>query len=149
MAQANRFTGKEMVITFNTVDENDDPVAVTLEADFKTLAVKESVNSAEATAGADGHEYSIPTYAASTIDVETLGVKQADNEYDNIQTYIQEGVFGELVYSPEGDAEYAPRFTADGYIESAEIEYPFDDVVSVKFTFKCNAAIVVDAWPDL
>lgn len=138
MAQANRLTGKNMVITINGLE---------IQADFKSLAVKESVNSAEATGGSDAHEFSLPTYGASSIDVEVLGVDSTDTDYGDIQTETAKGATGDLVWGPEGDAEGAPRFTATGYVESRDSDYKFDDAVGLKFTYKCTAAIVEDTWP--
>lgn len=138
MALANRYTGSAMALTINDI-----PLA----ADYKSLAVKESVNSAEGTAGGDAHEYSVPTYAASSISVELLGVAQDDDEYGDIQTETAKGATGDLVWGPEGDAEGAPRFTATGYVESRDQDLKFDDMVTLKFTYKCTADIVEDTYP--
>lgn len=137
MAQANRYTGKDLYATIG---------GTVISADFKSVAVKESVNSAEATGGSDAHEYSIPTYAASSIDVELFGLKKADAGYANIMTYTTRGSTSALVYGPEGNTAGLPKFTAAGFVESREIEYPFDDAVNVKFTYKCNAAIAETTW---
>lgn len=138
MALANRYTGSAMALTINDI---------AIAADYKSLAIKESVNSAEGTAGGDAHEYSVPTYGASSISVELLGVTSADGDYSDIQSETTKGATGDLVWGPEGDAEGSPRFTATGYVESRDQDIKFDDMVSLKFTYKCTADIVEDTWP--
>lgn len=138
MAQAQRYTGKDMVITINAIE---------LTAEYKSLTVKESMNSAEATGGADGHEFSLTTYGAGSVDVEVLGVREADTNYADIQTETAKGSVGPLVWGPEGDATGLPRFTAAGYVESRDGEYKFDDAVGLKFSYKLTASITEDTWP--
>lgn len=137
MTQANRYTGKSLYATIG---------GTVISTDFKSVAVKESVNSAEATGGSDAHEYSIPTYAASSVDVEMFGLKKADANYAAIMSNTAKGSTAALVYGPEGNTAGLPKFTATGFVESREIEYPFDDAVNVKFTYKCNAAIAETTW---
>ena len=132
MAQANRYTGKNLYMTIG---------GTVISTDYKSVAVKESVNSAEATGGSDAHEYSIPTYAASSISVEIFGLKKADTNYAAIMSGTAKGSTAALVYGPEGNTALLPKFTAGGYVESRDIDYKFDDSVNVKFTYKCTSAI--------
>lgn len=137
MAQANRYTGKNLYMTIG---------GTVIGTDYKSVAVKESVNSAEATGGADAHEYSIPTYAASSIDVEIFGLKKADGSYAAIMSGTAKGSTAALVWGPEGNTASLPKFTATGYVESRDIDYKFDDAVGLKFTYKCTASIAESTW---
>ena len=137
MAQAGRYTGKDMAITIGGTAVN---------SEYQSLKVKESVESAEATAGADTHEYSIPLYGTSEVEVELFGVNKADAGYANIRTQTTRGALGPLIFGPEGSANGKPKFTATGYVEEREEEYTFKDAVTLKFKFKCNAAIAESTY---
>lgn len=133
MAQAGRYTGKDMAITIG---------GTAINSEYQSLKVKESVESAEATAGSDTHEYSIPLYGTSEIEVEVFGVNKADAGYTNIKAQTAKGALGPLIWGPEGTTSGKPKFTATGYVEEREEEYTFKDAVTLKFKFKCTAAIV-------
>ena len=132
MTQAKRYTGKAMVVTIN---------AIAIEADYKSVSVKEDIEDAGATAGADAHEFSLPTYRTSEIEVEFFGVTKSDAQYSNIETNTTPGATGSLIWGPEGNTSGKPKFTATGFVKSRSKEFNFDDTVNYSFTFKCNAAI--------
>ena len=138
MTQAKRYTGKAMVVTIN---------AIAIEADYKSVSVKEDIEDAGATAGADAHEFSLPTYRTSEIEVEMFGVKSTDTSYANIMGETDPGSTGDLVWYPEGDDPTLPVFTAGGYVKSRSIETPFEDAVALSFTYKTTEAIDEDVVP--
>lgn len=134
MAQANRYTGKDMVILIGDT---------VISSEYQSLKVKEGVESAEATAGSDLHEYSIPTYATSEVEVELFGVNKTSDTYEDIREQTSIGATGPLVWHPEGvgGGGTKPIFTATGYVKDREEEYTFKDAVTLKFKFVCTARI--------
>ena len=132
MAQAYRYTGKNLYATL---------ASNVIYADYKSIAVKEDIEDAGATAGADAHEFSLPTYRTSEIEVEFFGVTKSDAQYSNIETNTTPGATGSLIWGPEGNTSGKPKFTATGFVKSRSKEFNFDDTVNYSFTFKCNAAI--------
>ena len=133
MAVANRYTGKNMYITYNST---------VLSADYQTLTVKREHGKAEKTAGADAHASYIPTYADTSIELEVLrkGGSAGSAEWGVLIGAYGTSTDGTLLWAPEGTASGNYNTSATGFIESLETEYPFDDVVKLTITFQCNAA---------
>lgn len=133
MAVANRFTGKNMYIAYNST---------VLSADYQTLKVKREHGKAEKTAGADTHASYIPTYADTSIELEVLkkGGTAGSAEWSVLSGAYGTSTDGTLLWAPEGTATNSYYTSAVGFIESLETEFPFDDVVKLTVTFQCNAA---------
>ncbi len=133
MAVANRYTGKNMYITYNST---------VLSADYQTLTVKREHGKAEKTAGADTHASYIPTYADTSIELEVLrkGGTAGSAEWGVLTGAIGTSTDGTLLWASEGTATGSFYNSGTGFIESLETEYPFDDVVKMTMTFQLNAA---------
>jgi len=134
MAVADRHTGKNMVITYNTT--------TVLSADYQTVTVKREFGKAEKSAGADAHASYIPTYGDTSVELEVLkkGGTAGTVEWGVLTGALGTSTDGTLIWAPEGTASGKQGWSMTGFIESLETEYPFDDVVKLTVTFQGNAA---------
>lgn len=134
MATSDRYTGKNLYATVN---------GTVISADFTSVSVSRSFGKAEATAGADTHAFYIPTYADSSIDIETFAKSGTNGttEWGALSGLLGSTTAGTLIWAPEGTATGKAKRTALGFIETLDVEYPFDDVVTLKITFQPTSAI--------
>lgn len=139
MAVADRFTGKNMYITLN---------GTVVSADFTSVKMTREVGKAEKTAGADTHASYIPTYLDTTVEVESLKKSgtAGTSEWSALTTVLGPASDGTLIWSPEGTATGKPKHTATGFLESIEVEFPFDDTVQLTIGFQCNVAPTDAVW---
>jgi|GEM_PF-5976348 len=134
-----RYTGRNMFIEWTP--NGGSPIR--LDGDYRTVTLSEEIDSIDATAGADTFKRFIPGLQEVTVDLEML-----DNDANAAAFYeaIKPGDVGTLVLGPQGNGTGKIKFTIPAMVESREREYPYDDVVTLKVTFKGTGPVVTETF---
>ena len=129
----NNITGKDAYINWAS-----SAGTINLSGDYRSVSIKENVDTAETTAGADTHKTYIPTIKSATIDYS--GLFPAGSAGTALYAALAAGVQGTLTIAPEGTAtgKLSKAYTAISM--GATFDTPYADVVTVNCTFQSNGA---------
>lgn len=127
----NNVTGKDAVINWIWTGGT-----VNLATDYRSISVKESVDTAETTAGADTYKTYLATIKSASIDY--AGLFPAGGTALNAALAAGNG--GTLYYAPEGTASGKMTKSYPAISLGATFETPYADVVAVNVTFQANGA---------
>lgn len=127
----NNITGKDAVISWVWSGGT-----VNLATDYRSVSIKESVDTAETTAGADTHKTFLPTIKSATIDYSGLFPTGGTALYASLAA----GVSGTLTVAPEGTAAGKVSKAYPAISMGATYDTPYADVVTVNVTFRSNGA---------
>ena len=127
----NNIVGKDAVINWVWTGGT-----VNLATDYRSVSVKESVDTAETTAGADTHKTFLPTIKSATIDYSGLFPTGGTALYAALAAGIQ----GTLTVAPEGTASGKVSKAYPAICMGATYDTPYADVVTVNCTFQSNGA---------
>jgi len=127
----NNITGKDAVISWVWSGGT-----VNLATDYRSVSIKESVDTAETTAGADTHKTYLPTIKSATIDYSGLFPTGGTALY----AALAAGVSGTLTVAPEGTAAGKVSHAYPAISKGATYDTPYADVVTVNVTFQSNGA---------
>jgi hypothetical protein len=134
-----RYTGRNMFIEWTP----DGGSAIRLDGDYRTVTLSEEIDSIDATAGADTFKKFIPGLQEVTVDLEML---DNDAHASTFYAAIEPGDVGTLVLGPHGNETGKIKFTIPAMVESREREYPYDDVVTLKVTFKGTGPVTTGTF---
>ena len=127
----NNITGKDAVISWVWSGGT-----VNLATDYRSVSIKENVDTAETTAGADTHKTYLPTIKSANIDYSGLFPTGGTALYASLTAGIQ----GTLTVAPEGTASGKDSKAYPGICMGATYDTPYADVVTVNCTFQSNGA---------
>jgi len=127
----NNITGKDAYISWVWTGGT-----LNLAADYRTLALNESVDTAETTAGADTHKTYLATIKSATIDYSGLFPTGGTVLY----AALAAGMSGTLTVAPEGTASGKVSHAYPAISLGATYDTPYADVVTVNCTFQSNGA---------
>ena len=127
----NNIVGKDAVISWVWTGGT-----VNLATDYRSVSVKENVDTAETTAGADTHKTYLPTIKSATIDYSGLFPAGGTALY----AALAAGVQGTLTVAPEGTASGKVSKSYPAICMGATYDTPYADVVTVNCTFQSNGA---------
>ena len=127
----NNITGKDAVISWVWTGGT-----INLATDYRSISVKENVDTAETTAGADTHKTFLPTIKSSTIDYS--GVFPTGGTV--LYAALAAGMGGTLTVAPEGTAAGKVSHAYPAISMGATYDTPYADVVTVTCTFQGNGA---------
>lgn len=130
MAQ-NNITGKDAYISWVWSGGT-----LNLATDNRSVSVKEAVDTAETTAGADTHKTFLPTIKSATIDYSGLFPTGGTALY----AALTAGVTGTITVAPEGTAAGKVSHAYPAICMGATYDTPYADVVTVNVTFQSNGA---------
>lgn len=134
-----RYTGRNMFIEWTP----DGGSPIRLDGDYRTVTLSEEIDSIDATAGADTFKKFIPGLQEVKVDLEML-----DNDANASTFYaaIEPGDVGTLVLGPQGNGAGKIKLTIPAMVESREREYPYDDVVTLKITFRGTGPVTTGTF---
>ena len=127
----NNIVGKDAVISWVWTGGT-----VNLATDYRSVSVKENVDTAETTAGADTHKTFLPTIKSATIDYSGLFPTGGTVLY----AALAAGMSGTLTVAPEGTASGKVSKAYPAISMGATYDTPYADVVTVNCTFQSNGA---------
>ena len=127
----NNIVGKDAVISWVWTGGT-----VNLATDYRSVSVKENVDTAETTAGADTHKTFLPTIKSATIDYSGLFPTGGTVLY----AALAAGMSGTLTVAPEGTASGKVSKAYPAICMGATYDTPYADVVTVNCTFQSNGA---------
>lgn len=127
----NNVTGKAAYISWASSAGTID-----LATDYRSVSIKENIDTAETTAGADTHKTYLPTIKSATIDYSGLFPSGGTALYDALAA----GVQGTLTVAPEGTASGKVSKAYPAICMGATYDTPYADVVTVNCTFQSNGA---------
>ena len=127
----NNIVGKDAVISWVWTGGT-----VNLATDYRSVSVKENVDTAETTAGADTHKTFLPTIKSATIDYSGLFPTGGTALY----AALAAGMSGTLTVAPEGTASGKVSKAYPAICMGATYDTPYADVVTVNCTFQSNGA---------
>ncbi len=119
-----------------------------ISATRRTLDVSHNMETADATAGADAYRNFVTTVKMLEVEAEVLGLTFGTG--GSAQTAaLQPGVFGTLIWGPEGTATGSPKWGAYMMLSEFSPSYPFDDVVVYKAKFVMGGtALAFNGYTD-
>ena len=127
----NNIVGKDAVISWVWTGGT-----VNLATDYRSVSVKENVDTAETTAGADTHKTFLPTIKSATIDYSGLFPTGGTV----LCAALAAGMSGTLTVAPEGTASGKVSKAYPAICMGATYDTPYADVVTVNCTFQSNGA---------
>ena len=127
----NNIVGKDAVISWVWTGGT-----VNLATDYRSVSVKENVDTAETTAGADTHKTFLPTIKSASIDYSGLFPTSGTVLY----AALAAGMSGTLTVAPEGTASGKVSHAYPAISLGATYDTPYADVVTVNCTFQSNGA---------
>ena len=127
----NNIVGKDAVISWVWTGGT-----VNLATDYRSVSVKENVDTAETTAGADTHKTFLPTIKSASIDYSGLFPTGGTVLY----AALAAGMSGTLTVAPEGTATGKVTHAYPAISLGATYDTPYADVVTVNCTFQSNGA---------
>ena len=127
----NNITGKDAYISWVWTGGT-----LNLNTDYRSVSVKENVDTAETTAGADTHKTFLPTIKSATIDYSGLFPTGGTALY----AALAAGMSGTLTVAPEGTAAGKVSHAYPAICMGATYDTPYADVVTVNCTFQSNGA---------
>ena len=127
----NNIVGKDAVISWVWTGGT-----VNLATDYRSISVKESVDTAETTAGADTHKTYLATIKSASIDYSGLFPTGGTVLY----AALAAGMSGTLTVAPEGTATGKVTHAYPAISLGATYDTPYADVVTVNCTFQSNGA---------
>ena len=125
----NNIVGKDAVISWVWTGGT-----VNLATDYRSVSVKENVDTAETTAGADTHKTFLPTIKSATIDYSGLFPTGGTALY----AALAAGMTGTLTVAPEGTASGKVSHAYPAISLGATYDTPYSDVVTINVTFQSN-----------
>ena len=125
----NNIVGKDAVISWVWTGGT-----VNLATDYRSISVKENVDTAETTAGADTHKTFLPTIKSASIDYSGLFPTGGTVLY----AALAAGMSGTLTVAPEGTATGKVTHAYPAISLGATYDTPYADVVTVNCTFQSN-----------
>ena len=116
---------------------------VTLNTDYRSFSVSKSVETVDATAGADENRRYLQTFDVIGVDLEALA--QSDG---GTSTYsvLQQGTNGTLIWAPSGTVATRLKCTLPAFISQSNMAVPYADVVTLSLSFTANGAYVEANW---
>ena len=127
----NNITGKDAYISWVWTGGT-----LNLNTDYRSVSVKENVDTAETTAGADTHKTYLPTIKSATIDYSGLFPTGGTALY----AALAAGMSGTLTVAPEGTASGKVSHAYPAICMGATYDTPYADVVTVNCTFQSTGA---------
>ena len=127
----NNIVGKDAVISWVWTGGT-----LNLATDYRSVSVKENVDTAETTAGADTHKTYLATIKSATIDYSGLFPTGGTVLY----AALAAGMSGTLTVAPEGTASGKVSHAYPAICMGATYDTPYADVVTVNCTFQSNGA---------
>ena len=127
----NNIVGKDAVISWVWTGGT-----VNLATDYRSVSVKENVDTAETTAGADTHKTFLPTIKSATIDYSGLFPTGGTALY----AALAAGMTGTLTVAPEGTASGKVSHAYPAICLGATYDTPYSDVVTINVTFQTTGA---------
>lgn len=127
----NNITGKDAYISWVWTGGT-----LNLATDNRSVSVKEAVDTAETTAGADTHKTYLPTIKSATIDYSGLFPTGGTALY----AALAAGMVGTITVAPEGTASGKVSHAYPAISMGATYDTPYADVVTVNVTFQSNGA---------
>ena len=127
----NNIVGKDAVISWVWTGGT-----INLATDYRSVSVKENVDTAETTAGADTHKTFLPTIKSASIDYSGLFPTGGTALY----AALAAGMSGTLTVAPEGTASGKVSKAYPAICMGATYDTPYADVVTVNVTFQSNGA---------
>lgn len=128
-----RYSGQNLVITFNSVS---------LEADFVSFEFNEEQKVAEVTAGNDTNATYVTTYKDGTASLTLYDVDDAQTAWNGLAV----GTTGDLVIGPEGSTTGNPRMTVNAIALTRNRSFPFDDKIEIAAEFQFSGAVTEDTY---
>ena len=135
MASAGRITGKDIYVTFG---------GTVISGDFTSVNRSDEADLADATAGADTRHY----YIATGREDGNVGFEcMYDGSTVTVWTAIAPNAQGTLIIAPKGTTAGYPKWTTNkAIVASREIDFPFDDAVTVTAEFQVCLAWSETTW---
>jgi len=127
----NNITGKDAYISWVWSGGT-----LNLNTDYRSVSVKESVDTAETTAGADTHKTYLPTIKSASIDYSGVFPTGGTALY----AALASGMSGTLTVAPEGTATGKVSHAYPAICMGATYDTPYAGVVTVNCTFQSNGA---------
>jgi hypothetical protein len=115
MAEANRYTGKNVTIVFD---------GVTISNDYSELSIERSIGLAEKTAGADDDASYNTTYRSSRWSLKLFNTGEADA---SIRTKLKVGTTALLTVYPKGNTTGRPVLSFTAIVENYKDMWKFND----------------------
>lgn len=127
----NNITGKDAYISWVWTGGT-----LNLNTDYRSVSIKENVDTAETTAGADTHKTYLATIKSANIDYSGLFPTGGTVLY----AALAAGMSGTLTVAPEGTAAGKVSHAYPAICLGATYDTPYADVVTVNVTFQGNGA---------
>ena len=127
----NNITGKDAYISWVWTGGT-----LNLATDYRSVSIKENVDTAETTAGADTHKTYLPTIKSANIDYSGVFPTGGTALY----AALAAGMSGTLTVAPEGTATGKVSHAYPAICMGATYDTPYADVVTVNCTFQSNGA---------
>jgi hypothetical protein len=129
----NNVTGKAAVISWVWTGGT-----ASLNGDYRSLSISETVDLADTTAGADTHKTSIPTIKSASIGYS--GLYPAGMAGTAIVGALAAGNEGTLLVYPEGTATGNLARSYPAIVTGPSVDVPYSDVIAISCTFVSNGA---------
>ena len=135
MAETERYSGKDLYLSFGGTD---------LSADFTSVTINEEDDEIDLTAGNDTEHYYKSLRSDATVDYECFwNGGTAQTEFDAVVP----GTAGTLLIGPRGTASGYPKITVNRALaKSRRLTMPFDRESKLTGTFQCSATVTRGTW---
>jgi hypothetical protein len=111
---------------------------LSLEADYRTVSIKSSVDVIDGTAGSDTTK--VKYLGMTDITVDMTQVLQTGGTLN--MTQLTTGTQGTLIIQPEGTATGKTKFTIPAFVTSS-YDYPYNDIATCSLTFNGMGAFTI------
>ncbi len=135
MALANRYTGKDLYMTFECPAGT-----IVLSGDQRSLSVDREVDLVDISAADEEDKSYLATLKDGSAEVEVLD--QAGTALTGLEAALAEGTYGTLTYAPKGTASTMPKRGFKAFVNSVGVEYPYADVVVYRISFQKSGAVL-------
>ncbi len=126
MSAENRYTGKDLYITF-------DGTVVSL--DYTSFEVSAEQDFVDASAGSETAKSKKTTLHDATMKLTVFATGTAGSA---AEAKLVVGQSGSLVWGPQGTATGKPKYSCTAFVKSNGKKHPFDDMVKLDVAFERN-----------
>lgn len=133
MANTDRFTGKDVYVTFN---------GTVISGDFTSVEFSEEADLADVTAGGDSYHYYIPLERKD-------GECSVESFFGGTTTFdaLEVNTVGTLIVAPKGTTSGNPKYEwTRAIVKERSSSMPFDDGVTWSVTFQLSSELSASTY---
>jgi hypothetical protein len=132
MPEIDRYVGRNLWLFW----QGGSAVVLSDYSDNRSLAISRTGDTTDASAGTALDRYHLPTLRDVTADIELL-----DSGGTSLETFgMEAGNVGTIHWAPIGSADGNPYHAFEAIITSIDLDYPYDDVVTLAISLQGRGA---------